>query len=240
MTAITAIPPYTEPRLAISAWAEEDRPREKLILKGKHNLSNAELIAILLGSGARYESALGLAQRILQSAENDLQRLGKMTRQELLTFRGVGDAKAVTILAALELGRRRQLTPLVQRPQIRSSQDAYDCLAPFIGELQHEECWMLCMNNGNYVTHRIPMSSGGRGGTVVDPKLIFARAMELQAARIIVAHNHPSTRLQPSLPDRELTSKLFAAGKLLDLPLMDHLIISEKGYYSFADDNQMK
>ena len=225
--------------LAITAWAEADRPREKLILKGAHQLSDAELIAILLGSGSSQESAVGLAQRILQSVDHNLQRLGKLSRTELEAFHGIGEAKAVSLLAAMELGRRRQMTPLPDRPQLRSSQEAYQCLAPLLAELAHEECWMLCLNRANYLIQRVRISSGGRAGTVVDAKLVFGRALELKASSIILAHNHPSTNLQPSQADRELTQKLYQAGKQLDLPLLDHLIISEKGYYSFADEGQM-
>ena len=231
--------PYAAPTLAITAWAEEDRPREKLILKGRQNLSDAELLAILLGSGSRSESAVALAQRILQTVGNDLQELGKQNRSELMAFHGVGEAKAVTILAALELGRRRQLTPLRERPQVRSSNDAYQNLFPILAELEHEECWMLCLNRANYIMQRVKISSGGRSGTVVDAKMVFGRALELKASSIILAHNHPSTNLQPSHADRDLTSKLAAAGKQLDLPLLDHLIITEKGYYSFADDGEL-
>lgn len=230
---------YPESQVAITAWAEEDRPREKLILRGAHHLSDAELLAILLGSGSSKESAVALARRVLQSADNNLQKLGKMSRSQLQAFHGLGEAKAVGILAALELGRRRQLSTLPDRPQLRSSQEAYQCLAPQLAELEHEECWMLCLNRANYLIQRVCISSGGRAGTVVDAKLVFGRALELRASSIILAHNHPSTNLQPSQADRELTRKLHQAGQQLDLPLLDHLIISEKGYYSFADEGQM-
>lgn len=226
--------------LAITSWAEEDRPREKLILKGRQQLSDAELLAILLGSGNRQESAVSLAQRILSAVDHDLHALGKKTVADLQKFRGVGEAKAVSIIAALELGRRRQLTPLSDRPQVRKSADAYHCLAPLMAELEHEECWMLCLNRANYIVHRIKISSGGRAGTVVDAKLVFGRALELKASSIILAHNHPSSNLQPSQADRQLTHKLFLAGQQLDLPLLDHLIISEKGFYSFADQGEME
>ncbi|MEL6837348.1 MAG: DNA repair protein RadC [Bacteroidota bacterium] len=230
---------YQVNNLAITAWAEADRPREKLILKGAHQLSDAELIAILLGSGSSRESAVSLAKRMLQSVDHNLQRLGKLSRTELQAFHGIGEAKAVTLLAAMELGRRRQLTPLPDRPQLRSSQEAYQCLAPILAELEHEECWMLCLNRANYLIQRVCISSGGRAGTVVDAKLVFGRALELKASSIILAHNHPSTNLQPSQADKELTKKLYQAGQQLDLPLLDHLIITEQGYFSFADEGQM-
>ncbi len=239
MSVLSKQPTYPESQIAITAWAEEDRPREKLILRGAHQLSDAELLAILLGSGSNRESAVSLARRVLQQADNNLQKLGKLSRSELQAFHGLGEAKAVSILAAMEIGRRRQLTPLPDRPQLRSSSEAYQCLAPHLAELQHEECWMLCLNRANYLVQKVCISSGGRAGTVVDAKMVFGRALELQASSIILAHNHPSTNLQPSQADRELTRKLHQAGQHLDLPLLDHLIISEKGYYSFADEGQM-
>jgi len=240
MSVIPTFNHYSNNSLAITAWAEEDRPREKLLLKGRQQLSDAELVAILLGSGSRQESALALAQRILQAVDNNLHTLSKQTSADLLKFPGIGEAKAVSIIAALELGRRRQLTPRSDRPQVRKSADAYHCLAPLIADLDHEECWMLCLNRANYIVHRIKISSGGRAGTVVDAKLVFGRALELKASSIILAHNHPSTNLQPSQADCQLTHKLFLAGKQLDLPLLDHLIISEKGFYSFADEGEME
>ena len=229
-------PFYPPTSLAITTWAEEDRPREKLILKGAHHLSDAELLAILLGSGSRQESAVALARRMLQAVQQNLHQFGKLSRTELQAFHGVGEAKAVVLLAAMELGRRRQLTPLPDRPQLRSSQEAYQCLAAQLAELAHEECWMLCLNRANYLIQRVCISSGGRAGTVVDAKLVVGRALELKASSIILAHNHPSTNLQPSEADRTLTRKLYQAGKQLDLPLLDHLIISEKGFFSFADE----
>lgn len=240
MTALSSTPAYAPPALSITAWAEADRPREKLILKGRQQLTDAELLAILLGSGSTRESAVALAQRILGSCKHDLQALGKLTRADLQAFHGIGEAKAVTVIAALELGRRRQLTPLSDRPQIRQSVDAYRCLAALIADLHHEECWMLCLNRANYVTQRLKISSGGRAGTVVDAKLVFGRALECKASSVILAHNHPSTNLEPSVADRQLTHKLFRAGRHLDLPLLDHLIISERGYYSFKDEGALE
>ena len=225
--------------LAITAWAEADRPREKLILKGAHQLSDAELIAILLGSGSSQESAVGLAQRILQSVDHNLQRLGKLSRTELEAFHGIGEAKAVSLLAAMELGRRRQMTPLPDRPQLRSSQEAYQCLAPLLAELAHEECWMLCLNRANYLIQRVRISSGGRAGTVVDAKIVYKRALEESAAGIIAVHNHPSGQLKPSHDDKRLTRKLKDAGAILDVSFLDHLIVTDHGFYSFADENML-
>ena len=231
--------PYTASGLSIKAWAEEDRPREKLLLRGRQALTDAELIAILLGSGSRRETALGLAQRLLGTVGHDLNQLGKCTLRELMKFHGIGEAKAITITAALELGRRRQLTPLRDRPQIRSSADAYRQLAPLMAELPHEACWILCLNRANKVIHRACISTGGTAGTVVDAKLIFRQALEWKAVAIILAHNHPSGNLQPSQADCDLTAKLVAAGKTLDLLVLDHLVVAEGGYYSFADEGRL-
>ncbi len=234
------LPPMTYPnKLNIKAWAEEDRPREKLLLRGKKSLSEAELLAILLGSGSREETAVGLAKRILNSVDNSLNELGRRSVSELLKFKGVGEAKAVTITAALELGRRRQLSQLVDRPQVRSSQDAYQALGPLLIDLPHEEFWILLLNRANRVIGREQVSSGGVAGTVVDAKLVFRRAIEGSACSIILAHNHPSGNLSPSQADINLTRKLVQAGETLDVTVLDHLIVAERGYYSLADEGEM-
>jgi len=227
---------YPNANLSIKSWAEEDRPREKLLLKGKNTLSDAELLAILLGSGSRKESAVSLAQRILNSVENNLNDLGKRSLSDLMQFKGIGEAKAITIAAALELGRRRQLTNIKDRPQIRSSKDAYKLLAPLILDLPHEEFWMLLLNRANRVMNREQISIGGTSGTVVDAKVIFRKALEGQASALILAHNHPSGNLRPSQADIDITKKLQTGGQSLDISILDHLIISETGYYSFADE----
>jgi DNA repair protein RadC len=221
---------------SILDWAEEDRPREKMLLKGCHSLSDAELIAILLGSGSIGESAVGLAQRILGSVENNLHELGKRSLQDLQRFKGVGEAKAISIAAALELGRRRQITDLRERPRISSSRDAFNVIAPFLTDLHHEEFWLLFLNKACEVISREKLSIGGSAGTVADVKLAFKKALDARASAIIAVHNHPSGNLKPSDADKELTRKMKEAGKVLDLPLLDHLIISERGYYSFADE----
>ena len=231
--------PLLESHPAIRTWAEEDRPREKLLLKGRHVLSDAELLAILLGSGARGESALSLAQRILADVEQNLHDLGKRSATELQRYRGVGEAKAVTIAAALELGRRRQLSDLRARPRVTSSRDAYDALAAALTDLHHEEFWVLLLNKANEIFARERLSTGGMSGTVVDAKMVFKTALDGRAASVIAVHNHPSGSLQPSQSDLELTRKLRRAGELLDLPLLDHLIVSERGYYSFADEGTL-
>ncbi len=228
---------YTKNSLTIKAWAEEDRPREKLLTKGKQVLSDAELLAILLGSGSREETAVGLAQRILKSVENDLNELGKCAIAELIKFKGMGEAKAIAVVAAMELGRRRQLTDVRVRPQIRGSRDAYDVIAPILIDLQHEEFWILLLNRANKVLSREQISLGGVAGTVVDAKIIFRKAIEGMASGLILVHNHPSGNLQPSQQDIELTKKLKKAGETLDISVFDHLIIANNNYFSFADEH---
>jgi len=226
-------------KISIKAWAEADRPREKLLLKGKQNLTDAELIAILMGSGSRELSAVGLAQLVLQSKNHNLNELGKSTVLDLEKFKGIGEAKAITIIAALELGRRRQLSDLREKPQIRSSQDAYREMAPLIQDLPHEEFWVLLLNRANRILGREKISSGGVSGTMVDAKLIFNKALEKRASSVMLFHNHPSGGLTPSQADISLTNKLKEAGKFLDTQVLDHLIISDRGYYSFADEGKL-
>ncbi|MDX2278658.1 MAG: DNA repair protein RadC [Saprospiraceae bacterium] len=228
-----------QPSLAITAWSEEDRPREKLLIKGKNALTDAELLAILLGAGSIGESAVALAQRILQHTDHNLHELGRRSIQDLQRFKGIGEAKAITIVAALELGRRRQLSDLRERPKISSSRDAYNVIAPILTDLYHEEFWLLLLNKANEVFARERLSSGGMAGTVVDVKMLFKASIEGRAAAIIAVHNHPSGNLQPSQADIDLTKRLRKAGEILDLPLLDHLIVSERGYFSFADEGRL-
>ncbi|MBN8678348.1 MAG: DNA repair protein RadC [Chitinophagales bacterium] len=222
--------------LAISAWAEEDRPREKMLLKGRHALSDAELLAILLGSGSMGESAVGLAQRILSTVDNNLHELGKRSITELQRFKGIGEAKAITIAASLELGRRRQLSDLRERPRVSTSRDAYLAISTMLNDLHHEEFWLLFLNKANEIFSREQLSIGGSAGTVADVKIAFKMAIDAKASAIIAVHNHPSGNLKPSEADTQLTKKMREAGKILDIPLLDHLIISERGYFSFADE----
>lgn len=222
--------------LSIRTWAEEDRPREKLLIKGKHTLSDAELLAILIGSGPKGESAVSLAQRVLNSVEQNLHDLGKRSVVELQRFRGLGEAKAVTIAAALELGRRRQLSDLRERPRVSCSRDAFQAIAPLLADLHHEEFWLLLLNTANEVFARERLSTGGMAGTVVDAKMVFKTALDARACGIIAVHNHPSGSLTPSQNDISLTKRLQQAGQILEMPLHDHLIVSERGYYSFADE----
>jgi DNA repair protein RadC len=230
---------YNPANLPITSWAEDDRPREKLLTKGRHTLSDAELIAILLGSGSRNESAVALAQRVLNSVGNNLNELGKRSLAELMKFKGIGEAKAITIAAALELGRRRQASGFLERPEVKSSRDAYLLLAPLINDLSHEEFWMLLLNKACKVLSTEKMSSGGTDATVVDARIVFRKAIEGQATSILVCHNHPSGSLRPSPADVDLTRKLKSAGELLGISLTDHLIIAEAGYFSFADEGML-
>ena len=223
----------------ISQWAEEDKPREKLMLKGRNALSDAELLAIILGSGSRQETAVTLAQRILQHFQQDLNALGKSNVAELTTFKGMGEAKAIAVMAAMELGRRKQEKPIKERIQVKSSKDAYQSLFPHLADLPHEEFWVLYLNRGNKIMHKEQISRGGMSGTIADAKVIFKKALECHAAAIILAHNHPSGNLKPSDADLQLTKNIQQAGKVMEINVLDHLILSEQGYYSFADEGKM-
>lgn len=222
---------------SIKNWSEDDRPREKLTLKGRTALSDAELIAILIASGSRNESAVTLSQRILVSVENNLNELGKLGVSDLTKFKGIGEAKAISIIAALELGRRRRLGEVLQKNKITSSQTVFELMQPLIGELPHEEFWIVYLNNSNKVLQSKQLSKGGITGTLVDVRLAFKNALQLGAVAIILAHNHPSGMLTPSEADKALTKKLVTAGESLDIKVLDHLIITEKSYFSFADEN---
>jgi len=226
-------------KLTIKAWAEDDRPREKLLLKGKRVLSDAELLAILIGSGSRNETAVELCKRILQSANNNLNELAKLSVADLMKFKGIGDAKAITIVAALELGSRRETTEVLQRDKITCSKDTYLLLKSEIADLPYEEFWVLYLNRANKVIEKFALSRGGVSGTVADGKIIFKRALENLSSSIILAHNHPSGQLKPSQEDIKLTKKIKDAGALIDISVLDHVIISESGYYSFADEGMM-
>ena len=222
-------------KLSIKSWALDDRPREKLVTKGKMVLSDAELMAILIGSGNRQESAVALSQRMLQSVEGNINELAKVSIEKLMTFKGIGEAKAINIIAALELGKRRQLENLLEKPKIGGSNDVFKLMHPIIGDLSHEEFWVLFLNNSNKVLAKLQVSKGGMTATVVDIRLLFKQALELFSVAIIVCHNHPSGKLKPSDADVQLTQKIKNAGNTLDIKLLDHLIIAEKAYFSFAD-----
>ncbi len=221
---------------SIKNWAEGDRPREKLLQKGKMSLSDAELIAILIGSGSREESAVQLSKRILAASENKLNELGKLSVQQLTKFKGIGEAKAITIVAAMELGRRRRGEEAVQRKQITSSDAVFEVMQPIIGDLGHEEFWILYLNNSNKILQKLQLSKGGMTGTLVDVRLAFKNALEVGATSVILAHNHPSGTLKPSEADKQLTRKLKLAGESLDIKVLDHLIVTQKSYFSFANE----
>jgi len=221
---------------SIKYWAEDDKPREKLMLKGKAALSDAELVAILIGSGSRNESAVSLSKRILSGVDNNLNVLGKLSLKQLMEYKGIGEAKAVTIAAALELGRRRRAEESIELQKITSSKAVFDMMQPLIGELPHEEFWVLYLNNSNKVIYKAQLSKGGITGTVVDIRLIFKTALEQSATSLILSHNHPSGKLQPSEADKDITKKLKLAGDQLDIKVLDHIIITEKGYFSFQDE----
>ncbi|GAB3717411.1 RadC family protein [Flavobacterium koreense] len=220
----------------INQWAEDDRPREKFLLKGKSSLSDSELLAILIGSGSRNESAVQLCQRILFSVDNNLNQLGKLSIQKLTEFKGIGEAKAITIAAALELGRRRRTEDAEELKKITSSKAVFEIMQPIIGELPHEEFWVLYLNNSNKVIHKSQLSKGGITGTVVDSRIIFKTALEYNATSLILTHNHPSGKLLASDADKEVTKKLKLAGQQMDIFVLDHIIITENGYYSFNDN----
>ncbi|GGB71363.1 DNA repair protein RadC [Flavobacterium suaedae] len=221
---------------SIKHWAEDDKPREKLMLKGKAALSDAELIAILIGSGSRNESAVDLSKRILASVDNNLTALGKLSLQQLMQFKGIGEAKAITIAAAMELGRRRRDEEGPDLKQITSSRTAFEVMHPIIGELLHEEFWVIFLNNSNKIVYKSQLSKGGITGTVVDVRIVYKMALEHNAVAVILAHNHPSGTLKPSEQDKQITQQLKVAGHALDIKVLDHLIITEKSYYSFVDE----
>ena len=223
-------------KISIKSWALDDRPREKLMLKGKSVLSDAELVAILIGSGNREESAVALSQKILASVNNDLNALAKLSIEELMEFKGIGEAKAISIITALEFGKRRQFEESHTVLKIKSSLDAVTILQPLLGDLEHEEFWVLYLNNSNKVLAKHQLSKGGFTATLVDVRLLYQKALKLSAVGIIVSHNHPSGKLRPSKSDIELTNKIKEAGVTLDIKLLDHLIITEKMYFSFADE----
>lgn len=223
-------------RLTIKRWAEEDRPREKLLLKGKASLSEAELIAILIGSGNTEQTAVELSQHILSQCENSLANLARLSVKDLQKFKGIGEAKAIAIVAALEVGRRRKESEPVKRIKITSSQDANEILRGDMMDLNHEEFWLLLLKRNNEVIKKEMLSRGGVSGTVVDAKIIFKRALEETASGLILAHNHPSGNLKPSQEDINLTKRLKEAGRSLDISVLDHLIITDHSFFSFADE----
>jgi DNA repair protein RadC len=224
---------------SIKYWAEDDRPREKLILKGRSACSDAELLAILLGSGTRELSALELSREVLQKAGNDLHVFSRMGIKELCATKGIGEAKAVTILAALELGRRRKELEKRRVEKITSSQQVYSNMRRHLQDLMHEEFWVILLNRANEIIKTLRVSSGGLSGTVADGKMIFRMAIEEGAHGMILVHNHPSGQKHPSDNDKQLTRKMVEFGRYIDLQVLDHVIYTDHGYYSFADEGKL-
>lgn len=227
---------YKQDKQSIKNWKEDDRPREKLALKGKSSLSDAELLAIIMGSGNRDESAVELAKRILNTANNNWNELAKYSIQDFCKFKGVGEAKAISIITALEIGRRRITQEVLERPKITSSENAALILQQQIGDLPTEEFWVMFLNQGNKIIKTEQISRGGITQTSVDVRIIFKRGIELMATAMILSHNHPSGNLVPSESDKNLTKKLIEASRYLDIQILDHIIVSQSGYYSLADE----
>lgn len=222
---------------SIKHWSEDDRPREKLLHKGRAALSDAELVAILIGSGSRNESAVELCKRILASVDNNLSELGKLSIPQLMAFKGIGEAKAISIAAAMELGRRRRGEEALEKKKISSSASVFEMMQPIVGELAHEEFWIIFLNNSNKVLQKQQLSKGGITGTLVDVRLVLKTALEVGATGLILVHNHPSGTLKPSEADKQLTKKLKTASESLDIKVLDHVIVTENAYFSFADES---
>ena len=225
-----------EHKYSIKQWSKDDRPREKLLMSGAENLSNSELIAILIQNGTRQKTAVDLAKEILKMGKDNLSELGKLSVKELMKIKGIGEAKAITIAAALELGRRRQAAAPLEKQLISSSGDIARYLQTKIKDYRHEIFAVLFLNRANKINHFEIISEGGITGTVADPRIILRKALEEDAVNIILCHNHPSGSLKPSRADEELTKKIKEAARLLDITVIDHIIVSEDGYYSFADE----
>lgn len=220
---------------SIKSWSVEDRPREKLLIKGKNSLSKAELVAILIGSGNKDESAVDLSKRILASVNFSLHELGMLTVKKLTKFKGIGEAKAITIVSALELSRRRRSERALIKKKIDSSRSVFELMQPIIGELFHEEFWVIYLNSSNKVLMKSFLSKGGITSTSVDLRLILKSALQIGAVGLVLAHNHPSGALRPSGADKNITKKIKQAAEILDIKVVDHLIITENSYFSFAD-----
>ncbi|WP_258103953.1 DNA repair protein RadC [Marinoscillum sp. MHG1-6] len=227
----------TSDNFSIKHWAEEDRPREKLLLKGKASLSDAELIGILIGSGTKTLSAVDVAKIILHATENNLNKLAKLSVKDLIKFKGIGEAKAISIVSALELGRRRKSETPTAKPTIQQSRDVYEYIRPELLDLRHEEFWILLLKRNNEIIKKKRISAGGISGTFVDVRIILKSALEEMASSIILIHNHPSGNLKPSQADLSLTRKIKEAGATMDIPVLDHIIFTDNGYLSFADES---
>ena|ERR1035437_3555312 len=222
-------------KLNIKQWAAEDQPREKMILKGPSALSNAELLAILIGSGTKEGNALMVAQNILENAHNSLNLLGKKSIQDLQKEKGIGEARSITIMAAMELGKRRKMEDAKENKHITASSQAFEYLQPLMCDLQHEEFWIIYLNRSNAIIEHCNVSKGGTSGTIIDVRIILKKGIELLASSIVLAHNHPSGSAKPSDADKAITEKIASAGKLVDINVIDHIIVCEHSYFSFAD-----
>ena len=225
--------------MTIKNWSEADQPREKLRDNGARFLSDAELIAIIIGSGTQDASAVDLAKIVLSSVQNNLNEVGRLSLAQLTLFKGIGEAKAIKIMATMELGRRYKESGTKYQPKVTSSASVFELMQPLIGNLDHEEFWVLYLNNSNKIISKVQLSKGGITATVVDTRLLFKKALEVGAVALIVVHNNPSGGVEPSSSDRNLTEKLKIAAKTLDITVLDHLIVTEKTYFSFADENML-
>ncbi len=221
---------------SIKSWAVDDRPREKLMSKGRESLSDSELLAILISTGSRNKSAVELAKEVLSLGKNNLNELGKVSIKELMTIKGIGEAKAITLAASLELGRRRQASSFLNKTLVRSSFDLAEFLKTTLKDFSYEAFAVVYLNKANKINHFEIISKGGMTSTVADPRIIFKKAFEVEATSIVLCHNHPSGSLKPSRQDEELTQKIKEAAKYLDIQVIDHIIVSEEGYFSFADE----
>ncbi|MEO5673501.1 MAG: DNA repair protein RadC [Chitinophagales bacterium] len=225
----------------IKSWAEEDRPREKLMQKGKQSLSESELIAILVRTGTEKNDALQVSKELLNKVKNDLNELSKLSVKDMLglSVKGIGETKAITIVAALELGRRRQSSEVKEKEKFTSSRDIFETIYPMLADKQHEEFWILLLNRANKLIEKIQISTGGLTGTVADVRMIFEHAIKSKATSVILSHNHPSGNLSPSQTDIDLTKKMVKGGETLDIKVLDHIIIGDNQYYSFADEGMI-
>ena len=225
--------------LPIKQWAIEDRPREKLLAKGLQSLSNAELIAILIGTGSGGQTALDLAKKLLRNADNNLNALGRQSLAELQEIKGIGQAKAISLIAAMELGRRRKFSDILKQARITSSRDAFELFGAVLSDLKHEEFWVLFMDRANKIITKEKFSQGGIAGTVTDIRLILKKGIELLASSMILCHNHPSGNISPSKADNKITEKIIKGASFVDIQVLDHLIIGHNSYYSYADDGTL-
>jgi DNA repair protein RadC len=223
----------------ITSWAEDDRPREKLMLKGKNALSDAELIAILIGSGNKNESAVDLSKRILKDSKNNLNALGKLEINQLMQYNGIGEAKAITIIAAMELGRRRRHEESLEIKKLITSKSIFEYMQPILGDLLHEEFWCIYLNQSFIPIYKTQISKGGINSTLVDLRIVFKYAFEYNAVYIVLVHNHPSGSLKPSKEDYEVTKSIIRGAKTLNIKIIDHIIITQKSYYSFGDEGEL-